>query len=584
MSSINSDRVFLIGIGAQRTGSAWLHTQFSMHSEIWMCPIKEYRFFDNINDKDRLLKWVNKRNNRDRIHLKSLIAQKENSEERETYERRVSWLRYAAPKIRQNPSLDTYVETLTEYPDATGIKVVGEVTPSYISLDEEQIKLLRQLPGRVHIVMVLRDPAIRMWSFAKMIAKRKGQADKLYSQIYLQEILQKQHNYSNYAESIIRFRKHFSQDEITLGFYEDIFSSSDNAQIFLSGIYRKIGIDTNNAGSFLNSIRRKFGIGTSTDCFSNLDKIVKTPDLEPLSNLAKEVYRPYYNKTVNDLVSKGIVESVPEAWGTWETGLNNDQGCFNKSPLCLIKLDDFVYGQSENIWRPLLEQLKARDIKPAVGVIGAPSRKGLEEKIDTGEWIKGYKEYIDVFNHGFFHKKREFSRKVSLEQQAAHLQKTQDLIREVFHTETRIFGAPVNSYSTETSSACRRVGITHMFCFDNLDNIKPILLKHRLSCETTKYTDSNGDPVYAEGTTRALTDPNMKSFIRRFNQLLESVKSDQFIVYQVHPRKWTEKGLRIFFSTIDYLTENNCRFISVNEIIRQQEAADQAFLPTTPES
>jgi hypothetical protein len=159
-----------LGIGAQKAGTTWLHENLRYHPEIWLPPIKELQYFNDIYIPGHR-KWTVMHR---RTHGIQALRQHIDRVPRELWDYR--FLGRTADIIDAEISDEWYGSIFAlARPDQT----CGELTPEYSLLPSEGIKhILRLAPG-VKIVLSLRDPIERNWSHIRMIARRSapGEAD-----------------------------------------------------------------------------------------------------------------------------------------------------------------------------------------------------------------------------------------------------------------------------------------------------------------------------------------------------------------------------------------------------------------------
>ncbi len=139
-------------IGAQKAGTQWLYDHASSHSDVWMPPIKELRFWFG--------RWGR--------------ARQESLAKLDVMLRSV-WQGGAPPDPRDLEFLrrmwfDTSDESASDieaYRHVLGAAngaITGDISPQYARLEDPQVqKVLDQLPG-VPVVYFVREPVGRVWS------------------------------------------------------------------------------------------------------------------------------------------------------------------------------------------------------------------------------------------------------------------------------------------------------------------------------------------------------------------------------------------------------------------------------------
>ena len=141
-------------IGAQRSGTTWLHRVLSQHPELWLTPVKELHYFDkpqirlgvlDAGERRRARFWDVKRMLRD-----------------PRWYGRYWFL----------PRDDSWYGRLFRAGRLQGQRV-GEITPAYAALDADKWDHIYRLVPGLRSVFVMRDPVIRTWS-ALRNSMRKG--------------------------------------------------------------------------------------------------------------------------------------------------------------------------------------------------------------------------------------------------------------------------------------------------------------------------------------------------------------------------------------------------------------------------
>ena len=134
-----------IVIGAQRSGTTWLHRVLSQHDKLWVTPAKELHYFDKQS-----------------ITLGAL-----NKYERHRA-RFWSWQRAAIDprwfcRYWFLPRSDDWYGKLFRRARAMG-KITGEITPAYAALSDQKWDEIHSLFPDVRLIFLMRDPIARTWS------------------------------------------------------------------------------------------------------------------------------------------------------------------------------------------------------------------------------------------------------------------------------------------------------------------------------------------------------------------------------------------------------------------------------------
>jgi len=201
------DKTFLLGVGAQKAGTTWLHRYLMQHPDVYMSPLKELHYFDTKEPR----KSEAVRSRLAEVRAKALRASKTGRAERLA----------ARLGVVDDKSYRNYFETQT--PDRA--KMFGEITPAYAHLPEAEFRSIRALFPSVRIIFILRDPVKRMASEIGM-HKKLGRPGK--ARVDDDRTLRRAMNPESplrlaYEETITRLESVFAEDELIYLFYETLF-------------------------------------------------------------------------------------------------------------------------------------------------------------------------------------------------------------------------------------------------------------------------------------------------------------------------------------------------------------------------
>ena len=164
------DRVpHFLGIGAQKSGTTWLHANLSRHPGIFLPETKELHYFD----------W-----------------------------------NFHRP-------LGEYLAHFTR----AGDRIRGEITPGYSVLDDDRVDFIRRIAPELRIVLLLRDPIERAWSQAVMnLVEIEGRpAEEIDDRTFIDHLSDDRVRLRNdYAGIIERWSGAFGEERLHIGFFEDV--------------------------------------------------------------------------------------------------------------------------------------------------------------------------------------------------------------------------------------------------------------------------------------------------------------------------------------------------------------------------
>jgi len=186
-------KCFLLGVGAQKCGTTWLHQYLSANDNVNFGARKEYHIWDALFIKD----------------CRKFIARPQDS------------LRHALQTI--NGAYERYFEGLMGH----GITLTGDITPSYSGLPAASFSLIRKkMEARgfeVKVVFLMRDPFERCWSAVRM-ARRKGETDSTEIEQLRAAYKSAQFVFrTDYKSTIESLESVFDPRQIYYGIYEELF-------------------------------------------------------------------------------------------------------------------------------------------------------------------------------------------------------------------------------------------------------------------------------------------------------------------------------------------------------------------------
>ena len=217
-----ADKTFLLGVGAQKAGTTWLHSQLCKNACFDPGFTKEYHTFDSIyagQYVDWESSWLNKLSSIDET-LPTDRAKKVSLLKR---------LLFVYEPI-------SYFEYFKKLSDASPqIQLVGDITPSYSMLDSNafaDIKNgLESVGLRVKVVFLMRDPVERIWSAKRMKRRHALSSGEMVTSSIETSLLRALNNQgsrlkTDYEQVITNLETIFDPDDIFYGFYEELFTQT----------------------------------------------------------------------------------------------------------------------------------------------------------------------------------------------------------------------------------------------------------------------------------------------------------------------------------------------------------------------
>ena len=202
-----------LGIGAQKAGTTWLHLNLRRHPGVWLPPVKELQYFNEIYLR-RHRAWTVP--HRRRLSIRALCRHIDKVP-REKWNYRLIGL--LADIIDAEISDEWYGQIFAL---ARTQQICGEVSPAYSLLPDQGIEHILRLSPKVKIIFSLRDPIERNWSQIRMMSSRKSKEPgaNLLRIAELPEVVQR----ANYPAIISRWSKFIPADRMLIIFMEDILN------------------------------------------------------------------------------------------------------------------------------------------------------------------------------------------------------------------------------------------------------------------------------------------------------------------------------------------------------------------------
>ena len=222
---------FLLGLGAQKTGSTWLWHFLRDHPETNMGDLKEYGVWDTVLLPERSMRQEN--------YAKRLSALDSRDPERKSGVSRPGDLNRraglaSAREMMANPSLypKHFMDLARSHP---GVRLVGDITPGYARLGTEHLHTVKSVLETagfdVKPVFILRDPVTRMTSAYQMFLRRQAHRASVSkaSAISLLDFSEKVGNAAraDYPHTLKALHHVIGDDNVFFGQYETFFDQTE---------------------------------------------------------------------------------------------------------------------------------------------------------------------------------------------------------------------------------------------------------------------------------------------------------------------------------------------------------------------
>lgn len=232
--SVLSGKTFVLGVGAQKSGTSWMHNYLRGHAQVTGTRIKELHFFDAwlLQDGNNLRRFWNHT-----FGLRLVEQLRKSPKERDK-----QLFKALLDRMRM---IDDPVEYFHHFERIATpeINVLTETTPEYALLDEESLTRVRdEFRARelnLRVVYLMRDPVARARSFVLNQAPHRASgtpAERLEKVLSGREDL----DHGRYDLTLPRLERVFGEENVFTSFYEDFF---DGGTAQVERLCEFIGID-----------------------------------------------------------------------------------------------------------------------------------------------------------------------------------------------------------------------------------------------------------------------------------------------------------------------------------------------------
>lgn len=263
-------KTFVLGLGAQKSGTSWLHDFLDADPTANFGPLKEYHVWDAVD-----LPEMAHFDMRSRNMFFDLF---------ETYARRIA---------KRGPNVDRLRSQLQEHPenylsfflnilDGTGTSVTGDITPSYAGLSEARlasVKALLEARGiTVKTVFIMRDPVERAVSAVQMNRRKRSDKEAVRLEVGIDEALleyirtPEARLRSDYVTTVGRIKSVFAEDNIYFGFFESMRTTREMCRLASF-----VGVSENSAMADV-----KVNMHKKTEFVSNATRIILRKELRSI--------------------------------------------------------------------------------------------------------------------------------------------------------------------------------------------------------------------------------------------------------------------------------------------------------------
>lgn len=210
---MTSNAIFLLGVGAQKAGTSWLHDQLNRRQDANFGFCKEYHVFDALT-LDAFSRY--------RPQSPPLWR----------------WRTWRRERFFQDPN--RYFDYFTGLLSRPGCRLSGDITPSYACLSADTLQWIgdafKERSIRTCPVFILRDPIERLLSQQRMQLRKKKKlnpANELRAFHKLADKLEQHPSLrSDYVSTLHSLSESFAKEDICLLLFEQLFDTSSHHRLY----------------------------------------------------------------------------------------------------------------------------------------------------------------------------------------------------------------------------------------------------------------------------------------------------------------------------------------------------------------
>ena len=207
-----SEATFLLGVGAQKAGTSWLHDQLQRRSDADFGFLKEYHVFDALELK-RFASFRPKRPSP------------------------LKWRTWRRARFIARP--ERYFDYFAARLKPPRIRLTGDITPSYAGLSAESYQRIQQAFAqrgvKTRAVFIMRDPVERFLSQQRMQLRKRGLLTPAHEIEHLNKaslkLLNRESPRNDYPATLDALRTGLAASDMFVGLYESLFTAADHCAL-----------------------------------------------------------------------------------------------------------------------------------------------------------------------------------------------------------------------------------------------------------------------------------------------------------------------------------------------------------------
>lgn len=202
---------FFIGLGFQKCATTWLSMRLRLHPDVWYPPINELHFWDSYEKSRRKMP-------RQFHYVEAAVARLKQTSDKDLIVKLIDRLIYWRHYNRLTPK--SFIAYKRLFRQSRESKAFGEITPSYVGLSEDTLRLIIKEEPNVKVFLLMREPISRVWS--QIRHERRLRPENVKDTAHMLRYLESKHMsvQANYDIVLTRLRNVFPSENIGCFFFE----------------------------------------------------------------------------------------------------------------------------------------------------------------------------------------------------------------------------------------------------------------------------------------------------------------------------------------------------------------------------
>ena len=201
-------RTFILGLGAQKSGTTWLYEYLINSKKVAVGIVKEFHVWDALTVPE----------------FNNFCVSGDKKNEIQTEELKIRAM------MQQRPEF--YFEYFVTLMSSQNCRMAMDITPTYAALGQKVLKYIKEqfksLGIRVKVIFLMRDPIERCWSAARMENNYKyGNTLVNSSELRVYARNKRFKARSQYHKTLQTIFSVFDEENTYIGFYENMFKEQN---------------------------------------------------------------------------------------------------------------------------------------------------------------------------------------------------------------------------------------------------------------------------------------------------------------------------------------------------------------------